>query len=241
MAHFDDREWQAGRHAAAGLLTRPTAKLRLRTAWSSHWWAVAARWCHLFIEAHEFRVEFRYSGAGNWIRASDGKQLRRTRSITKEFKQAPASPDSMRILGEDSPFAPFARIGEGAKSPTISGSETRGGRARRRVLPNRTSTGDTRASAGDGSHAHQTLGGQGPLPGASPDVRVELSTARVNEPLSAELFQPGRDVSNLPSGPGFRPRISPWPKRACVSNISLELIRSPSRQSICGCLRRPRF
>jgi hypothetical protein len=124
MAHFDDREWQAGRHAAAGLLTRPTAKLRLRTAWSSHWWAVAARWCHLFIEAREFRVEFRYSGAGNWIRASDGKQLRRTRSITKEFKQAPASPDSMRILGEDSPFAPFARIGEGAKSPTISGSET---------------------------------------------------------------------------------------------------------------------
>lgn len=31
MAHFDDREWQAGRHAAAGLLTRATANLRSRT------------------------------------------------------------------------------------------------------------------------------------------------------------------------------------------------------------------
>lgn len=51
-----------------------------------------------WVSPNKVRVEYRYTSAGTWLRVSDGKTMTRLRSITKEFKQEPASADDVTIL-----------------------------------------------------------------------------------------------------------------------------------------------
>jgi outer membrane lipoprotein-sorting protein len=75
-----------------------------------------------FKPPNEFRLEYDYPSAGNWIRASDGKTLWNERSITKEFTSSPADDQTLLML-DGSPVAQFADLAEGVQNPTLVGSE----------------------------------------------------------------------------------------------------------------------
>ncbi len=75
-----------------------------------------------FKPPNEFRLEYDYPSAGNWIRASDGKTVWNERSITKEFTSSPADDQSLMML-DGSPVAQFADVAEGVQNATMAGSE----------------------------------------------------------------------------------------------------------------------
>ncbi|HUA82452.1 MAG TPA: hypothetical protein VMB85_01240 [Bryobacteraceae bacterium] len=75
-----------------------------------------------FKPPNEFRLEYDYPTAGNWIRASDGKTVWNQRSITKEFTSTPADDQTLLML-DGSPVAQFADVAEGVQNPTLVGSE----------------------------------------------------------------------------------------------------------------------
>lgn len=75
-----------------------------------------------FKQPNEFRLEYDYPTAGNWVRASDGKTVWNRRSITKESNETPATDDALRML-DGSPIASFAEISQGAQNPSLVGSE----------------------------------------------------------------------------------------------------------------------
>jgi outer membrane lipoprotein-sorting protein len=75
-----------------------------------------------FKPPNEFRIEYDYPSAGEWIRASDGKTLWNKRSITKEFTETPATDDALRML-DGSPVAQFQNITHDVQNPKIAGSE----------------------------------------------------------------------------------------------------------------------
>lgn len=72
---------------------------------------------------NKLRVEFRYANSGRWVRVSDGKTTMRYRSLTKEMKKDPASPDDQDIL-RGTPISSFDRIAEGVKKATMLPEET---------------------------------------------------------------------------------------------------------------------
>src|SRR5579885_1706483 len=75
-----------------------------------------------FKPPNEFRIEYDYPSAGEWIRASDGKTLWNKRSITKEFTETPATDDALRML-DGSPVAAFENLTQDLQNPKIAGSE----------------------------------------------------------------------------------------------------------------------
>lgn len=75
-----------------------------------------------FKEPNEFRLEYDYPSAGNWVRVSDGKTLWNHRSITKESKETPVTDDDVRML-DGSPIAVFSKIGDDITKATLVGSE----------------------------------------------------------------------------------------------------------------------
>ena len=72
---------------------------------------------------NKLRVEFRYANAGTWMRVSDGKTTMRYRSLTKEMKKDPASPDDQDIL-RGTPVSAFDRIADGVKKVTLLPEES---------------------------------------------------------------------------------------------------------------------
>lgn len=76
-----------------------------------------------FQKPNEFRVEYVYPTAGNWVRVSDGKMTWRRRSITKESTEAAAKDEDMGIL-DGSPVSPFWNIFEHVSNPSMAGSES---------------------------------------------------------------------------------------------------------------------
>lgn len=75
-----------------------------------------------FKTPNEFRLEYDYPSAGDWVRASDGKTLWNKRSITKEFSATPVADDDLRML-DGSPIATFANLTDGVQNPSVVGSE----------------------------------------------------------------------------------------------------------------------
>jgi outer membrane lipoprotein-sorting protein len=76
-----------------------------------------------FQKPNEFRVEYVYPTAGNWVRVSDGKTTWRRRSLTKESTETPAQDEDMGIL-DGSPVSPFWNILEHISNPSMAGSES---------------------------------------------------------------------------------------------------------------------
>ena len=76
-----------------------------------------------FKPPNEFRIEYDYPSAGEWIRASDGKTVWNKRSITKEFTETPAGDDALRML-DGSPVAQFQNITQDLENPMLAGAES---------------------------------------------------------------------------------------------------------------------
>ncbi|HLJ17214.1 MAG TPA: hypothetical protein VKV15_22155 [Bryobacteraceae bacterium] len=72
---------------------------------------------------NKLRVEFRYQNSGNWVRVSDGKTTLRYRSLTKELKKDPASPDDLDIL-RGTPISSYDHITDGMKKATLLPEES---------------------------------------------------------------------------------------------------------------------
>jgi outer membrane lipoprotein-sorting protein len=83
-----------------------------------------------FKPANEFRIEYVYPTAGNWVRVSDGKTLWRYRSLTKELNKAPVNDYDVQML-DGSPVGVFSHVSQGLANPAILGSEpvTAGGQS----------------------------------------------------------------------------------------------------------------
>jgi outer membrane lipoprotein-sorting protein len=75
-----------------------------------------------FQAPDKFRLEFRYPSAGNWLRVSDGKFVRESRSLTKESKRTPVNRNTPYMLN-GSPLYNFERLSKTANKPTIVRSE----------------------------------------------------------------------------------------------------------------------
>ncbi len=75
-----------------------------------------------FQAPDSFRLEFRYPTAGNWLRVSDGKFVRESRSMTKESKKTPVDQNTPYILN-GSPLYNFERLSKTSNNPKITRSE----------------------------------------------------------------------------------------------------------------------
>jgi outer membrane lipoprotein-sorting protein len=75
-----------------------------------------------FKPANEFRIEYVYPAAGNWVRVSDGKTLWKYRSLTKELNKGPVSDYDLQMLS-GSPVGVFSHISQGLANPSVVGSE----------------------------------------------------------------------------------------------------------------------
>jgi outer membrane lipoprotein-sorting protein len=75
-----------------------------------------------FQPANEFRIEYVYPTAGNWIRVSDGKTLWKYRSLTRELNKAPVADDDSQMLA-GSPVGSFTHLSQGLTNLSIVGSE----------------------------------------------------------------------------------------------------------------------
>lgn len=75
-----------------------------------------------FKPANEFRIEYVYPTAGNWVRVSDGKTVWKYRSLTKELNQAPETDYDLQML-DGSPVGVFSHISQGLANPSVVGSE----------------------------------------------------------------------------------------------------------------------
>ncbi len=76
-----------------------------------------------FKPANEFRIEYVYPTAGNWVRVSDGKTLWRYRSLTKEMNKAPLTDYDLQML-DGSPIGVFTHISTGLANPAVVGSDS---------------------------------------------------------------------------------------------------------------------
>jgi outer membrane lipoprotein-sorting protein len=72
---------------------------------------------------NKLRVEFRYANAGSWVRVSDGKTTMRYRSLTKEMKKDPASPDDLD-MGRATPISTNHRTAAGVNNATLLPEES---------------------------------------------------------------------------------------------------------------------
>lgn len=156
-----------------------------------------------YASPDQFRVEFRYPTAGDWVRVSDGKTYTAYRSISKQLDQSPATSDSLRVL-EGSPVASFDDLAEGRKNAKVVGTEPVmvDGKAvdcyviefdaRPRNLPEGTSQLPTKVWVDKQRmivlrRALKTQAGKGDHLTVN-ERTIEISSAQVNQPVAPTLF-----------------------------------------------------
>lgn len=162
-----------------------------------------------YASPDQFRVEFNYPTAGDWVRVSDGKTYTAYRSLSKQLDQSPASIDSLRVL-RGSPIASFEELGEGRSNATVIGSEpvTVDGKpvdcyviqfdARERDLPAGARQLPTKVWVDKARlvvlrRVTRTESQSGPHK-TSNQRSVEITSAHVNEPVAPTLFAFDRDA-----------------------------------------------